>query len=117
MRQSGRVIRASALLFAGAAALSLSGCGNSPDSDVSNTLGNLLAFNSLKAPPLPARENAGLPVECPEVQVTEGQAAYRTYVGSDKSNAAVKHQYSFGEMARECFADNGRIDIRIGISG
>jgi hypothetical protein len=57
-------------------------------------------------------------VECPDIRVVDGQSAYRTYAGSDKSNTNVRHQYSFGDLARECSVRDGKlIDIRVGISG
>jgi hypothetical protein len=56
-------------------------------------------------------------VDCPEVLVADGQAAMRTYAGADKSSAGVRHQYSFGELSRECRGLDGRIDIRVGVSG
>ena len=118
MRQSSRGNRGFALLFSGVFVLPLAGCGSSPDGGVSSTLGNLIAFNSPTAPSV--RENKESPVvevECPEVMISEGQSAFRTYAGADKSSAGVKHQYSFGEMSRECIATKDRIDIRVGVSG
>jgi hypothetical protein len=41
----------------------------------------------------------------------------RTYAGADRSNASLRHQYSFGEMSRECRAVEGKVDIRVGVSG
>ncbi len=83
-----------------------------------STLGNLIAFNTSTAPPIRDVMGANeVEVECPDVLVTDGQAAMRTYAGADKTSAGVKHQYSFGEMSRECRAAEGRIDIRVGVSG
>jgi len=83
-----------------------------------STLGNLIAFNSPVAPPVrEVKTTNEVDVECPEVLVAEGQAAFRTYAGADKSSAGVRHQYSFGEMSRECRAVDGHIDIRVGVSG
>jgi len=118
MRQSLRWNRGLPLLLSGFFILPLAGCGSTPDGGLSSTFGNLMAFNSPTAPPI--RENKGsgfVEVECPEVLVADGQAAYRTYAGADKSSAGVKHQYSFGEMSRECIATNDRIDIRVGVAG
>ena len=83
-----------------------------------STLGNLIAFNTSTAPPVREFKGANeVEVECPDVLVSDGQAAVRTYAGADKTSAGVKHQYSFGEMSRECRAVDGRIDIRVGVSG
>ena len=82
------------------------------------TLGNLIAFNSTVAPPIKEfKSSSEVEVECPEVLVADGQAALRIYAGADKSSAGLRHQYSFGEMSRECRAENGHIDIRVGVSG
>ena len=118
MRRSLRSNRGFGLLFSGMFLLPLAGCGSATDGGVSSTLGNLIAFNSPTPPPV--RENKEAPVlevECPEVMISEGQSAFRTYTGADKSSAGVKHQYSFGEMSRECIATKDRIDIRVGVSG
>jgi hypothetical protein len=118
MRQSLQRNRGVALLFSGLFLLPLAGCGSSPDGGLSSTFGNLIAFNSPTAPPIRENKESGsIEVECPEVLVADGQAAYRTYAGADKSSAGVKHQYSFGEMSRECIATKDRIDIRVGVSG
>jgi hypothetical protein len=119
MRQPIGTNRSAALLLTGLLALPLAGCGSSPsEGGMGSTLGNLIAFNSTTAPP--AREIKGsneVDVECPEVLVADGQAAFRTHAGADKSSASVRHQYSFGEISRECRGVDGRIDIRVGVSG
>lgn len=118
MRQSLRWNRGLSLLFSGLFLLPLAGCGSTPDGGLSSTFGNLIAFNSTTAPPIRENKEAGvIEVECPEVLVADGQAAYRTYAGADKSSAGVKHQYSFGELSRECIATKDRIDIRVGVAG
>ena len=119
MRQSSRSTRSLSLLLTGVFALPLAGCGTSPsEGGMASTLGNLIAFNATTPPPLREIKGANeVDVECPEVLVADGQASMRTYAGADKSSAGVKHQYSFGEMSRECRAVDGRIDIRVGVSG
>ena len=119
MRQPGRTNRSAALLLTGLFALPLAGCGTNPsDGGMGATLGNLIAFNSTKAPPVSDfKGSTEVDVECPDVLVADGQASMRTYAGADKSSAGVRHQYSFGEMSRECRALDGRIDIRVGVSG
>jgi hypothetical protein len=99
--------------------LPLAGCGSSPsEGGIGSTLGNLIAFNSTTAPaPREFKGSNEVDVECPEVLVADGQSAMRTYAGADKSSAGLRHQYSFGEMSRECRAADGRIDIRVGVSG
>ena len=118
MRWSGQTKRGLSLVFAGVLSLPLAACGGAPsDGGLGSTLGNLIAFNSTTAPPLPARGPSEIDVECPEVLVAEGQSAMRTYAGADRSNASLRHQYSFGEMSRECRAVDGKVDIRVGVSG
>jgi len=118
MRQSLRWNRGLPLLFSGLFLLPLAGCGSTPDGGLSSTFGNLIAFNAPTAPPIrEIRDGGVVEVECPEVLVADGQSAFRTYAGADKSSAGVKHQYSFGEMSRECIATKDRIDIRVGVAG
>ena len=118
MRQQCRGKRGFALVFAGVLALPLAACGGSPsEGGIGSTFGNLVAFNSLTPPPALAKGPSEVDVECPEVLVAEGQASMRTYGGADKSNASLRHQYSFGEMSRECRAIDGKVDIRVGVSG
>ena len=118
MRQQGQTNGGAALLFAGLLALPLAGCGGAPsEGGIGSTLGNLIAFNSTTPPPAPVLKAAEIEVECPEVLVADGQASMRTYAGADRSNTGLRHQYSFGEMSRECRAQDGKIDIRVGVSG
>ena len=57
-------------------------------------------------------------IDCPIVQVADGQAAFRAWNGADRSSSGVKYQYSFGDMSRECVgAAGGQIAIRVGVSG
>ena len=108
-----RVVRKSfGVLAASAMALALAGCGGrGADSDFTMTFGNLLAYNSTKAPPV-ARLSGELAVECPSVNVAEGQAAYRAMAG-----AQVRYQFSLGDIARECSAQDSTISIRVGVAG
>ena len=110
---------ASALGFVVALAAATAGCGaGSGGEDAGTTLGNLFAYNSLKAPPFPQAQKAQVAVDCPIVQVADGQASYRAYTGADHSSAGVRYQYSIGDVARECIASpDGRIEIRVGVAG
>ncbi len=118
MRHQGQTKRVTTLVLAGFLALPLAACGSSPsEGGIGSTLGNLIAFNSRTAPAAPVLKASEVEVECPEVLISDGQASMRTYAGADKSSAGLRHQYSFGEMSRECRAVDGKIDIRIGVSG
>jgi len=114
------------VLLAGVMMLPLAACGSLPDTGIGATLSTLSPFKGSGA-----AEDAKLPtiaeamanervteVECPDIRVVDGQSAYRTYASSEQSNANVRHQYSFGDLARECSVREGKIiDIRVGISG
>ena len=119
MRHTSRMNRGAALLLAGILALPVAGCGGTPsDGGVGATLGNLIAFNSPTPPPARDLKVASeVDVECPEIMVADGQSALRIFGGADKSSAGVKHQYSFGDMSRECRVVNGNIEIRVGVAG
>ena len=108
----------SAAAAAMAAGLVLAGCGGpagsvaggDPD-PVSTKLGNLLAFNSTTAPPLP-NKNAGARIDCPIVQIEPGMSALR--VGGAESSS-VRYQIAIGEVARECSQSNGQLFVRVGV--
>ncbi len=62
--------------------------------------------------PLPA---TSADIDCPEVDIAEGGAAYR--VGGAES-ASVRYQFNIGDTARECDpAGQGQAAIKIGIAG
>ena len=122
----GQASNVRAILMAGMVALPLASCGSLPDTGIGATLSTLSPFKGSGS-----AEDAKLPtvaeamanervteVECPDIRVVDGQSAYRTYASSEQSNGNVRHQYSFGDLARECSVRDGKlIDIRVGISG
>lgn len=109
---------AAAAAAAMAAGLVLAGCGGpagsvaggDPD-PVSTKLGNLLAFNSTTAPPLP-NKGQGARIDCPVVQIEPGMSAYR--VGGPDS-ATVRYQIAIGDVARDCSQSNGQLLVRVGV--
>jgi len=103
------------LVLAVAALAGVAGCGGKGE-DPGVTVGNLLAYNSPSAPPIPASKHSR-DVVCPPVLVADGQASYRLFAGSDRTTAGVKHQFAMGELSRDCDADDSRITIRVGVSG
>lgn len=108
----------SAAAAAMAAGLVLAGCGGpagsvaggDPD-PVSTKLGNLLAFNSTTAPPLPNKA-AGARIDCPVVQIEPGMSAVRVG-GADSSS--VRYQIAIGDVARDCSESNGQLFVRVGV--
>lgn len=110
--------RRGAAAAAMAAGLVLAGCGGpagsvaggDPD-PVSTKLGNLLAFNSTTAPPLPNKA-AGARIDCPLVQIEPGMSAVR--VGGEDS-ASVRYQIAIGDVARDCSESNGQLFVRVGV--
>ncbi len=105
---------------AGLLALALAGCSSAPgqSSDPMETVGNLFAFNSPRAPAIPASTGpASTSVICPIVDVRDGGAAHRVYNGNSTASADVRYQYSIGETARECSVENGQLVIRVGVEG
>lgn len=95
-------------------ALLLAACGASNSGDV---LGNLLAFNSVGAPPSPAAPKTVALVDCPVVNVDDANATVRVYAGADQSNQDVRYQYDIGQVARQCEVENGQIAIKVGVEG
>jgi hypothetical protein len=108
-----------AFLAAGLLALALGGCASSAGNDPADTLGNLLAFNSTKAPPVPPTKTTGpaYDIVCPVVDIKEEGAAHRVYSGRGTSNQDVRYQFSIGQTARECTSVNGQIGIKVGVEG
>ena len=108
-----------AVLVVASVALSAAGCATGPGKDPGDTLGNLFAFNSPKAPPVSGGGPAKpvYDVVCPVVDVKEGGAAHRVYSGRGVSNNDVRYQYSIGQTARECAVINNQLGIRVGVEG
>jgi hypothetical protein len=108
-----------AMAIAGTVSVALAGCSSSPgqSADPGDTLGNLFAFNSTKAPPVAETQQATSNVICPVVDVRDGGAAHRVYNGSGRSNSDVRYQFSIGETARECTVQGNQILIRVGVEG
>ena len=114
-----RAKQAAAFLAAGLLALGMASCASSPTNDPGNTLGNLLAFNSTKAPPVQQTQSTKpvLDIVCPVIDVKENGAAHRVYAGRGVSNQDVRYQFSIGETARECTVVNNQIGIKVGVEG
>jgi hypothetical protein len=104
-----------------AAAIGLASCSSrhpgsfDADNSTSDKLGNLLAFNSLTAPPAPTTTTT-VKVVCQEIIVLDGTAAQRVYNGA-QSNDTLKYQYSLGDVARECAVQGSDVAMRIGVEG
>ncbi len=117
-RAAGGALAAAA---AEALAVTLAGCGGQAGSvaggdpdPLSTKLGNLLAFNSTKAP---AMQNgggggSGGHIDCPIVQVEPGQSSVR--VGGEDSSS-VRYQISIGDVARDCTVVNNQLLVRVGV--
>jgi hypothetical protein len=116
-RNAMRIIGASTLmlsagLLAGCSSLGVDTASNS----VTDTMGNLLAYNRPGAPPLPPEQKPVQEVNCPTIEVQDGTAELRTYAGGN-ANANVRYQYSLGDTARECSVVGNQIAIKVGIEG
>jgi hypothetical protein len=106
--------------------LGVAGCAGSGDTmlaprsgDNDSMLGNLLAFNSTK-PPGPLKSpitQQDRPVACPQIEVQDGTASARTYVGTEQTNNNVRYQFSMGDVARECSKVGDQIMIKVGVQG
>jgi hypothetical protein len=53
-------------------------------------------------------------LDCPEVQVPSGESSLR--VGGEGSTS-VRHQFSVGEVARECAVVGNQLTIKVGVKG
>ncbi len=106
------------LVLAGAFAGMAGACSSLPGvGETAPFAGNIFTYRAptVAANPAALRE---LDVDCPIVQVAEGQSVFRAFTGSDRSAEGVRYQYSFGELSRECKASEGApLAIRVGVSG
>lgn len=104
---------------------SLAGCAGGSDNFFTpsaggggSTLGNLLAFNTTNAGPVPASAaNQEQPLQCPQIEVLDGTASIRSYIGTDQGNGNVRYQYSMGDVARECSRSGDQVLIKVGVEG
>ncbi len=118
----GRIV-AERLVWLGAGLLLLCGCAGSRGTDTGSSdygaaLGNLLAFNSLKAPsPAPVASQADEKIACPTIEVLDGTASSREYGSGEQTNANVRYQFSMGDVVRECSHSGGDLVLKIGVEG
>lgn len=75
--------------------------------------GNLFGGGSAKTEKPAAAQSED--IGCPDVQILDGTAGMRVPAGS--SGAGVRHQFSIGEVARECGASGGLLTIKVGVEG
>jgi hypothetical protein len=117
-RNAMKIIGASTLILSSALLAGCSSVGlDTAGSSVSDTMGNLLAYNRPTAPPLPPQKPGPVAeVDCPQIEVQDGTAELRSYAGGN-SNADVSYQYSLGDTARECSVVGNQIAIKVGIAG
>jgi hypothetical protein len=107
MLQGFQVNKLTKHVVAAASALLLAGC----NSTTGSSIGNLIAFNSTTPPPVQSMAKVDK-VECPSIDVPEGTSNVRMGEG-----ASLRHQYSLGDMSRECTIENGQVAIRVGVTG
>jgi len=98
--------------------LALAGC-SSGGADPGDTIGNIFAFNSARAPAVePPKETPGsFRLICPIVELKDGNAAHRVFSGSGTASTNVRYQFSVGETARECTRQDSQIIIKVGVEG
>lgn len=82
----------------------------------SAVFGNLLAFNSINAPPQVALKTP-IKVDCPQVSIDDNGSDLRAYAGADHTNDTVRYQFDIGQLARQCSVQNGQILIKVGVAG
>jgi hypothetical protein len=97
------------------AAMALAGCGSS-GSQATTTLANLLAFNSPRAPAIPAQSAEPESDEyCPTVDIAPDGAATRSFAGAP-SNQSLRHQVSITDVARQCTSvPGGGYVLKVGV--
>jgi hypothetical protein len=103
--------RIALLALAGA----LAAAGPATAQGIGETLSNLFKFGGTTVPPAAPKPTDE--IYCPWVGVIEGGAAMRAYSGGRVGDpAALRHQISIGQLARECVAqEDGSILIKVGM--
>lgn len=74
--------------------------------------GNIFGGGAKEEKPIGAQNED---VGCPDVQILEGTAGLRVPAGS--SGGGVRHQFSIGDVARECAIAGGQLTIKVGVEG
>jgi hypothetical protein len=82
---------------------------------IGETLSNLFKYGGTTVPP--AAPKSTDEIHCPGVGVIEGGAALRAYTGGRVGDAAaLRHQISVGQVARECVEQpDGSILVKVGL--
>ncbi len=84
--------------------------------DSGSMLANLMAFNTTT--PEPAKSAVvSERIDCPKVEVLDGTASLRTFSGTDESNGSLKHQFSLGDVVRECSRSGNQLVLKVGVEG
>jgi hypothetical protein len=112
-----RNVAASVRLAAAAGAAALAFVGPAAAQGIGDTLSNLFKFGGTTVPKEAPREIDD--AYCPSVGVIEGSAALRAY-GSGRVGdpAALRHQISLSDFARECVPQpDGSIVVKVGVEG
>jgi hypothetical protein len=71
-------------------------------------------FNRGKAELTPGGDSKQQTLDCPEIRVTAGESSLR--VGGQESTS-VRHQFSIGDVARECGVVGKELTIKVGVKG
>jgi hypothetical protein len=112
-----KTVKRFAYLFplSAAAFLLLASAASSQDSSDEGFFRRLFNRGSGESPaPAPRDPKERRVTDCPEVRVPSGEAALR--VGGQES-ASVRHQFSVGQVARECGVAGNDLTIRVGVKG
>jgi hypothetical protein len=56
-------------------------------------------------------------VTCPKIMILDGTAAARFHADSSPSNANLRHQFSLGDVARECSREGDQLMVKVGVAG
>lgn len=118
LRHFGEMTRMRTVALAAIPVLALAGC-SSGGADPGDTIGNIFAFNSTRAPAVePVKETASSDrLTCPIVELKDGNAAHRVFSGSGTASADVRYQFTVGETARECARQGDQVIIKVGVEG
>lgn len=98
-----------------AAASALSACSSMPGEEGGgNPLVNIVRYGGTTVPPPMPEVLQDAP--CPQVDVTTGGSAIRSYAGATGNNQALRSQISIANVARDCLMTaDGFYEIKVGV--
>jgi hypothetical protein len=89
-------------------------CGSFEPGGAKGVLSNMVSFGAPQEAAPAAGPAAATEVDCPQIEVQDGTAAFR--VGG-QTNDSVRYQFDIANTARECHVQGGQFGVKVGVAG